>query len=113
MIDADKGSRRELCNLLEAQDYQVIPSHSLAGLPELIQERSCRAVILDLDTVPVNNRHLRDLKKTYPDLYVVAVSGRSFHPELKEAMEAYIYACLCKPVDPDELSLLVEEHFLH
>lgn len=103
VIDADKGSRRELCNLLEAQDYQVIPSHSLAGLPGLIQGRSCRAVILDLDTVPVNNRHLRDLKKTYPDLYVVAVSGLSFHPELKEAMEAYIYACLCKPVDPDEL----------
>jgi DNA-binding NtrC family response regulator len=103
VIDADKGSRRELCNLLEEQDYHVMPSHSLAGLPALIQERSCRAVILDLDSVPVNNRHLRDLKKTYPDLHVVAVSGRSFHPELKEAMAAYIYACLCKPIDPDEL----------
>jgi DNA-binding NtrC family response regulator len=103
VIDADKGSRRELCNLLEAQDYQVIPSHSLAGFPGLIQGSSCRAVILDLDTVPVNNRQLRDLKKTYPDVYVVAVSDRSFHPELKEAMAAYIYACLCKPIDPDEL----------
>jgi DNA-binding NtrC family response regulator len=103
VIDADKASRRELCNLLEAQDYLVIPSHTLAGFPGLIHGRSCRAVILDLDTVPVNNRQLRDLKKTYPDLYVVAVSGRSFHPELKEAMEAYIYSCLCKPVDPDEL----------
>lgn len=111
MIDADKGSRRELCNLLEAQDYQVIPSHSLAGLPGLIQGSSCRAVILDLDSVPVNNRHLRDLKKTYPDLYVVAVSCRSFHPELKEAMEAYIYACLCKPVDPDELFYWVKSIF--
>ena len=103
VLDADKGNCRELSNLLKAQDYHVITSHSLAGLPGLIQESSCRAVILDLDTVPINNRQLRDLKKTYPDLYLVAVSGRSFHPELKEAMAAYIYACLCKPVDPDEL----------
>lgn len=111
MIDAYKASRTELCHLLEAQDYHVIPSRSLAGLPGLIEGSSCRAVILDLDTVPVNNRHLRDIKKTFPDLYVVAVSDRSFHPELKEAMAAYIYACLCKPIDPEELAYWLKSIF--
>jgi DNA-binding NtrC family response regulator len=103
VVDADKRTRRALCKLLEVHGYSVMHTHSLAGLPSLIQESSCRAVILDLDTVPVDNRHFRDLKKTNPGLYVLAVSDRPFHPELKEAIASYIYACLCKPVDSDEL----------
>jgi DNA-binding NtrC family response regulator len=111
VIDADETTSDALCNLLEAQNYNVRLSHSLAGLSGLIQESSCRAVILDLDTVHVENRHLRDLKRNHPDLYLVAVSGRLFHPELKEAIASHIYACLSKPIDPDELLYWVKSIF--
>jgi len=41
----------------------------------------------------------------------MAVSGRPFHPELKEALATYICACLCKPVDLDEPIYLVKSIF--
>ncbi len=113
MIDAYKASRRELCNLLEAHDYHVIPSNSLAGLPGLIRGSSCRAVILDLDTVPVNNRHLRDIKKTFPDLYVVAVSDRSFHPEAEGGDGSLHLRLPLQTGRSRGASLLVEKHFPH
>ena len=103
VVDADKRACRAMCKMLEAHQYCSIPCHALANVQGLIEHNSCRALILDLDTVPVDNRGFRDLKKTNPGLYVVAVSGRPFHPELKEALATHIYACLSKPVDPDEL----------
>ena len=103
VVDADKRTCRAMCKLLEAHQYCSIPCHALANVQGLIEHNSCRAIILDLDTVPVDNRRFRDLKKTNPGLHVVAVSGRPFHPELKEALATHIYACLGKPIDPDEL----------
>lgn len=103
VVDADKRTCRSMCNLLEAHKYCGIPCHALANVQCLIEHNSCQALIMDLDTVIVENRHFRDLKKTNPDLCIVAVSGRPFHPELREALATYIYACLSKPVDPDEL----------
>src|SRR5271157_5021742 len=111
VVDGDKRSCRDMCNLLEGHQYCGIRCHALANIQGLIEQNSCRALILDLDTVPVDNRRVRNLKKANPGLCVLAVSGRIFHPELKEAIASYIYACLCKPVDPDELIYLVKSIF--
>ncbi|MGO9566257.1 MAG: hypothetical protein ACLP5H_01825 [Desulfomonilaceae bacterium] len=111
VIDADKRTCRSMCNLLKAHQYLGMPSHSLANIENLIEKNSCRAVILDLDTVPVDNHHFRDLKRKYPRLSILVVSDRLLHPELKEAMTTHIYACLCKPLDPDDLVYLVKSIF--
>lgn len=103
VIIADKKQAAELGTVLETQNYRSVQSKLLTHLERLVREHSCRAVILDLDTVPVDNRTLRELTRAYPGIRVLAVSGRRLHPELKEALSSHIYACLCKPVDPDEL----------
>ncbi len=103
VLDADEKQCRELCAMLEERHYRVNPMNSLLNLERYIQGGGCRAVILDLDTVPVNNRALRELKRKTPGVYIVGLSKRQFHPELKEAIGSHIYACLGKPVDPDEL----------
>lgn len=103
VLDADEKQCRELCAMLEERHYRVNPMNSLLNLERYIQGGGCRAVILDLDTVTVNNRALRELKRKTPGVYIVGLSKRQFHPELKEAIGSHIYACLGKPVDPDEL----------
>jgi hypothetical protein len=35
-------------------------------------------------------------------------SAKRFHPELQDAIQHHIYACLNKPVDPDELLFWVK-----
>jgi DNA-binding NtrC family response regulator len=103
VVDANSEERQELCRLLERNRYQVTSKDSLAELLTHIRENSCHAVILDLDSLPVDNRFIRGLCRESPDLRVIGISRRTFHPELEEAMRTYISACLSKPVDPDEL----------
>lgn len=103
VLDADEKQCGKLCAILEERHYRAIPMHSLLDLETYIQGRGCRLVILDLDTVPVDNLALRELKRKNPGIYIVALSKRQFHPELEEAIGSHIYACLGKPVDPDEL----------
>lgn len=68
-----------------------------------IQDIECVVVIMDLDTIPIGNRIIRELTVKYPGVYFLWLSSDRFHPHLKEALCYHIYACINKPVDPDEL----------
>ncbi len=103
VLDADEEQCKKLCAVLQRHHYQTTALNSLDNLERSIQGSACQAVILDLDTVSVDNRIIRDLKRKNPGIYIVGLSERQFHPELKEAISSHIYACLGKPVDPDEL----------
>ncbi len=103
VVDANEEQCQKLCAVLKRHHYRTTALDSLHNLERSIQGSACQAVILDLDTVSVDNRIIRDLKRKNPGVYIVALSIRQFHPELKEAISSHIYACLGKPVDPDEL----------
>jgi DNA-binding NtrC family response regulator len=103
VVDADEGRCEALRTLLERNSYTSIGLRSLMNLEKTVRQPACRAVILDLDSLPISNRDIRDLTKQNPGLIILVLSERTFHPELKEAMSHYIHACLTKPVDPEEL----------
>ena len=103
VLDADQKERRRLCNLLEKNQYPTIPMHSIQYLVTNLRQLDCLAVILDIDTISVDNRTIRDLTLRFPGVYFFCLSERPFHPELHDAICYHIYACLTKPVDPDEL----------
>ncbi len=103
MVDGHQEECQEICTLLENEHYRAIAVDSLESLEEKLQERACQAVMLDLDSMPVDNRFIRELRKDYPGICILLLSGRPFHPELKEAMSTHVYACLRKPLDPEEL----------
>ena len=111
VVDANDEQRQELCAVLERDNFPTTPLHSLATLAEKIQASASHVVVLDLDTLPVDNRFFKDLKRTNPGVCIIGLSSRSFHPELKEAMCSHIHACLGKPVDEDELIFLVKSVF--
>jgi DNA-binding NarL/FixJ family response regulator len=50
---------------------------------------------------------IRDLRKQDRTVRIVGLSSRPFHPELEEALTSHIYACLSKPIDPDELFYVI------
>jgi DNA-binding NtrC family response regulator len=63
----------------------------------------CPVVILDLDALQVDNLFFRKMKKKSPEVKILGVSSRSFHPELQEAISQHIISCLSKPVEEEEL----------
>jgi DNA-binding NtrC family response regulator len=103
VVDANHKERRELCRVLERNHYAAAPMEALSELMRHLMENRCDALILDLDSLPVDNRFMRNLSRENPELRVIGISSRTFHPELEEAMRAHISACLSKPLDEDEL----------
>lgn len=103
VVDSDQDQCRRLCTLLEKNQYSTISIHSIQLLEANLKQHICPAVILDIDTIPVDNRTVRKLTLKFPNVYFFCLSEQPFHPELKDAICFHIYACLNKPVDPDEL----------
>lgn len=103
VVHAGPKEGGELCAILDRHEYRAIELRSLDELAMKVRCSPCHAVILDLDSLPVDNRFIRNLCKNNPDLCVIGTSSRTFHPELEESMRTHISACLSKPVDEDEL----------
>jgi DNA-binding NtrC family response regulator len=103
VVGAGLDEGRKLCAVLEHHRYSATLLRSLDELASAVLKSPCRSVILDLDSLPLDNRFFRDLCKNTPGLCVIGISSMTFHPELEEAMRTHISACLSKPVDPDEL----------
>jgi DNA-binding NtrC family response regulator len=103
VLDAFEEECRELCELLAQRHYKTVALHSLAELETSLTDHTCKAVLMDIDSVPVDNRTIRELTIKHPETYFLCTSKDRFHPDLKDAICYHIYACLNKPVDPDEL----------
>lgn len=103
VIDADRERCRKLCGTLEQHHYRPVAKTSLKGLPELFQGGGFCTLVLDIDTLPVDNLFIRGLKNANPRGSIIATSSRSFHPELEEAMSSHIDVCLRRPFDTEEL----------
>jgi DNA-binding NtrC family response regulator len=103
VIDADKEQGRELCELLKASQFKVVSQYSTHNLEEKIKDTGCQAILWDIDTVPVDNRTVRELARKFPRVYFFCLSKQPLHPELKDAISHHIYACLNRPIDADEL----------
>ncbi len=81
-------------------------SHLIEGIENLdtaLTDIFCNCVILDLDSIIIDNRTIRELTIQYPHIYFLCISKDRFHPELKDAICYHIFACLTKPLDYDEL----------
>ena len=89
--------------LLEAEHYKTTALYSLANLEGAVCKNGCQIILVDLDTLPVDNFLFRNIKKKNPAVRIIGISSRPFHPELQEAMSKHIYVNLNKPVDGDEL----------
>ena len=103
VLDAEPTECRNLCDLLAKECYTAIPVRSLADLKEYLLTESYIAVVIDIDSIHIDNRTIRKLVLDNPGMPILCMSKDKFHPELKDAICYHIYACLNKPVDPNEL----------
>ena len=108
VIDASQNSTTELSDILNSKNYPFTEINDLTSLEEFLESDRYIAVILDIDSVPVDNRTIRNLALKHPGVRFLCTSKDRFHPELKDAICYHIYACLNKPVDPDELLFWVK-----
>lgn len=104
IVDADPKQSADISNMLEQAGCLAQVVGSMTGLKDRLKDKACIAVIVDIDSVVVDNRTIRDLTSTFPAAPILCLSKERLHPELKDSIRDHIYACLTKPIDPDELN---------
>ncbi len=103
VMNADTREFENISSLLGAWGYLAQRAATAPELHEKLQAGPFAAVLLDLDTVAIDNRTIRSLAAEFPDTPFLCLSRERLHPELKDSIRDHIYACLTKPIDPDEL----------
>ena len=103
VVDANKQNCRAICALLEQANIPVASMKTLKVLADHLKRESIAVLIIDLDTLPVDNTFFRSLKKQYPTLHIFCLSSHPYHPDLEEAMGSHICASLAKPLNSEEL----------
>ena len=111
VLDTDTTQSQNLVTFLNDIAYTATPMNSLTNMDQYMAETDCRAVVLNLDNIPVTNKSLKDLKRKKPSINIIAHSKRQFHPELEEALREYIAVCLADPIDTDELDYWLKSVF--
>lgn len=93
-----------IAHLLREADFNTQSVTSSSELKKKLKDASFTAVIMDLDSMTVDNRSIKDLALQFPSIPFLCISKERLHPELKDSIRDHIYACLTKPIDPDELN---------
>ena len=108
ILGADAHDSKAICRIIEEGPYRTETCPGFRELETMLASAPCRTVILDIDSVPLDNRTIRELTLSYPSTYFLCTSRERFHPNLKDAISHYLFACLHKPVDPDELNYFLK-----
>ncbi len=103
IVEPDPEDLCVLCKILIREGFETIKKGSLAELTDFLDRSSPLAIILDIDMVGINNRKIRGLTLSYPESNFLGISTRWFHPDMKDAICCHMYACLRKPIDPNEV----------
>ena len=103
ILSLDEQQSDELCSAIQERPFEVRVFQDLNGLLDHLANNDCVATIMDVDSVPATNRMIRQMKTQFSEVSIFFISERRLHPDLKDALSQHIYACLNKPLDPDEL----------
>lgn len=107
VLSVNPTDAQDLCGIIEDGPYLTTIYPDLTELETGLRTESHMAAILDLNSVSVDNRTIRRLAREFPTVRFFCTSHH-FHPELKDAISYHLFACLRKPVDPDELHYFLE-----
>lgn len=103
ILSTDGKQIEQLRSILCEEQFEARVFQDLEALLMGLSHTGCLAVILDVDSVQVTNRMIRQIKNRFSEVSIFCTSQDRLHPDLKDALSQHIYACLGKPLDPDEL----------
>lgn len=103
ILSMDERQIEQLRSILCERLFEARVFRSLDSLKKGLSHTGCLAAILDVDSVTVTNRMIRQLKTQFAEVSIFFTSQHRLHPDLEDALSHHIYACLSKPLDPEEL----------
>ncbi len=84
IVGKEKLECQNIVKLINEKKYSGITLKSISALEKTLSQEECMAVLIDIDTVPVENRELRELTLKYPESSFLCMSNEKYHPELRK-----------------------------
>jgi DNA-binding NtrC family response regulator len=103
LASADATESVLLSEIIRAFGGAMQVAGSYAELEDRLRERTFHAIIMDIDSLAADNRTIGRLAAASPKGAVLCVSRDRLHPQLQESIRNHVFACLTKPIDPEEL----------
>jgi len=103
VFEPDKAQCRNLYDILNKRHYRAATAYLFAHFENSLAGDDWPVVILNIHAESVDNRTIRKLTIKYPRTYFLGLTEYRFNPNLRDAICYHLFACLFKPVDPDEL----------
>ncbi len=113
LVDDDEAIRTQMKWALSG-DYEIVSAEDRAGAVENFKKKKPAVTLLDLGLPPrpadpdEGLATLAELKAVDEMAKVIVISGQGEKKNALEAVAAGAYDFLCKPIDPDELKLLLK-----
>jgi two-component system, NtrC family, response regulator len=113
LVDDDEAIRTQMKWALST-DYEIVFAEDRAGAVENFKKKKPAVTLLDLGLPPRPTdpdeglATLAELKALDEMAKIIVISGQGEKKNALEAVAAGAYDFLCKPVDPDELKLLLK-----
>jgi two-component system NtrC family response regulator len=113
LVDDDEAIRTQMKWALSA-DYEMVSAEDRAGAVENFKKKKPAVTLLDLGLPPrpadpdEGLATLAELKTLDEMAKIIVISGQGEKKNALEAVAAGAYDFLCKPIDPDELKLLLK-----
>src|SRR5437763_13993867 len=113
MVDDDEAIRTQM-KWAPSQDYDMCFAEDRRGALEAFEASAPAVTLLDLGLPPRPNEcdeglaALSDILAIDSTAKVIVISGQSEKRNALQAVGAGAYDFLCKPIDPDELKLLLK-----
>lgn len=109
VVDDEETICEALAAWFEKDGYQVETAFSGADALARMEEKPCDIYLLDIKMPGMDGIELLSrLKERQPDAMVIMITAHGSIQTAVEAMKLGASDYLCKPFDPDELSLIME-----
>lgn len=109
IVDDEEAQRSLLAGFLEKKEYAVATAASGKEAVEKNRTQGYDLVILDLKMPEIDGIDtMREMKKIDPSTYFIILTGYGTVETAVEAMKLGAYDYLAKPVNLDELELIIE-----
>ena len=108
IMGTNSRDAESICHIAKEDDFRTVVCSNLNELKSILNASSCMAAILDIDSVPLDNRTIRRLTLSHPETSFLGTSRERIHPDLQEAISNHLFACLHKPINADELQYFLK-----
>ncbi len=110
VVDDDRIILDSVCEFLRLEDYIPTGAETIKEAMEQLRKRIFSVIVTDISMPDGNGLGLlRTIKKKYPELVVIVITGYGSIENAVEAIKLGAYDYLTKPIIDDELRLAVEK----